>query len=280
MPASPPLVRPLTARETGTLIDWAATEGWNPGSADAEVFRAADREGFLGAFVDGEMAAGIAATAYDASFGFVGLYICRPDLRGRGIGKAVWDAGMARLGGRTIGLDGVPEQQANYRSAGFVADHETVRFSGRPAPGEDDRAAVRPLAPERVEQAVALDRRCFPAPRDDFLRTWLARPHIAMASADGERLTGFGVVRPCREGWKIGPLFADDETLAMQILRALAGACGGEIHIDVPANQTSFTARILAAGLTPGFRTARMYRGPAPRTDRSRVFGITTLELG
>lgn len=280
MPDHPPVIRPLSASQTATLVDWAAAEGWNPGLSDAAVFRTADPEGLLGAFVDGEMAAGIAAVAYDASFGFVGLYICRPDLRGRGLGKAVWDAGMARLGGRTIGLDGVPEQQANYRASGFVADHETVRFSGRLPTSDDDRSGVRPLTPDLVEQAVALDHRCFPARRDGFLRTWLARPHIAMASTAGKTLTGFGVVRPCREGWKIGPLFADDDEAAMRIVRALAGACDGAVHIDVPASQPSFTARILAAGLVPGFRTARMYRGPAPRIGRHHVFGITTLELG
>lgn len=280
MHASSPLIRPLSASETGTLIDWAAAEGWNPGSADASVFRAVDQDGLLGAFVDAELAAGIAAAAYDATFGFVGLYICRPDLRGRGIGRAVWDAGLARLGGRTIGLDGVPEQQANYRSAGFVADHETARYSGRLVLREEDRSGVRPLTPDLVEQAMALDRECFPAARDVFLRKWLAQPHIALACTSEERLSGFGVVRPCREGWKIGPLFADDEEVAMRLLRALAGACGGEVHIDVPASQPSFTSHISGAGLKPGFRTARMYRGPAPRIDRSRVFGITTLELG
>lgn len=280
MQTRPPLIRPLSASEAGTLIDWAADEGWNPGLADASVFRAADQNGLLGAFVDGEMAAGIAAIAYGASFGFVGLYICRPGLRGRGIGKALWDAGLTRLDGRTIGLDGVPEQQANYRSAGFVADHETVRFSGRPASREAERSGIRPLTADLVGQAMALDHDCFPAPRDGFLRKWLGEPHIAMASTTGDTLSGFGVVRPCREGHKIGPLFADDEEVAMRLLRALADACGGEVHIDVPASQPSFTSRVSGAGLKPGFRTARMYRGPAPRIDRSRVFGITTLELG
>lgn len=280
MPASPPLVRPLSASETGMLIDWAAAEGWNPGLSDAAAFRAADPDGLLGAFVDGEMAAGIAAVAYDDLYGFVGLYICRPDLRSRGIGKALWDAGMARLGGRTVGLDGVAQQQANYRASGFVADHETVRFSGRLSASEDDRSDVRPLTPDLALQAVALDHRCFPARRDGFLRTWLARPHIAMASTAGETLTGFGVVRPCRDGWKIGPLFANEAASAMHLLAALAAACGGEVHLDVPALQPSFAARLLAAGLAPGFRTARMYRGPAPPIDRSRIFGITTLELG
>ena len=66
------------------------------------------------------MVAGISAVDYGAGVGFIGLYICRPDMRGLGYGRAVWDAGMARLAKATIGLDGVPAQQANYRNIGFV----------------------------------------------------------------------------------------------------------------------------------------------------------------
>lgn len=116
----PRTIRTLARDEVETLVDWAAAEGWNPGLGDAALFQAADPQGFIGAFVDGELSAGISAVAYGDDFGFIGLYICRPDRRGQGHGKAVWDAGMARLGKRTIGLDGVVEQQANYRSMGFA----------------------------------------------------------------------------------------------------------------------------------------------------------------
>ena len=111
-----PVIRVLSLPEVETLVSWAAAESWNPGIGDAAAFYAADSDGFLGAFVDGEMAAGISAVAYGKTFGFIGLYIAKPEFRGRGLGRAVWDAGMKRLEGRTVGLDGVPEQQANYRS--------------------------------------------------------------------------------------------------------------------------------------------------------------------
>ena len=123
-------IRTLSLAEVETLVAWAAGEGWNPGLRDAAAFHAADPQGFLGAFVAGRMAAGISAVDY-GGFGFIGLYICRPDMRGRGYGRAVWDAGMARLAQTTVGLDGVPAQQANYRSMGFAPAYRTFRFSGR-----------------------------------------------------------------------------------------------------------------------------------------------------
>ncbi|ALA20362.1 MULTISPECIES: GNAT family N-acetyltransferase [unclassified Chelatococcus] len=275
-----PTIRLLTLAEVETLVDWAAGEGWNPGLADAAAFHAADPDGFLGAFADGEMVAGISAVAYGETFGFIGLYICRPDRRGRGHGKAVWDAGMARLAGRTIGLDGVPAQQANYRSMGFVAAYRTIRYSGRFAPADTPSGAVRPVTPDLVEAVAAFDGAFFPAPRRAFLEQWLRPPHAALVAMGQDGLAGYGVARPCREGFKIGPLFARNGGTAGLLLSALAGVCGGPIHIDVPETAGSFPAFLAAAGLSPGFETARMYRGAAPAVDLGGVFGITTLELG
>ena len=123
-------IRTLALPEIQRLLDWAAAEGWNPGCNDAVAFAAADPNGFYGAFVEGVMVAGIAAIAYDARFGFIGLYICHPDWRGQGHGTAVWAAGMAYLGDRTIGLDGVPAQQANYASMGFATAYQSLRMAG------------------------------------------------------------------------------------------------------------------------------------------------------
>ncbi|RWM41897.1 GNAT family N-acetyltransferase [Mesorhizobium sp.] len=276
----PRTIRTLTASEVETLVDWAAGEGWNPGIGDAAALRAADPEGFIGAFVGGEMAAGISAVAYGLGFGFIGLYICRPDRRGGGHGKAVWDAGMARLGDRIIGLDGVAEQRANYQRMGFVPAYETVRFSGRPV-GLAGGSDIRPVMSASTAGILAYDRQCFPAPREAFLREWLQPPRIALMSAGSAGIAGFGVARRCREGFKVGPLFADDMEMALALVAELADMTAGEaLHIDVPATQVGFTAMLQAAGMVAGFTTTRMYKGGKPGNAPTKVFGITTLELG
>ncbi|CDX12185.1 GCN5-like N-acetyltransferase [Mesorhizobium sp. ORS 3324] len=276
----PRTIRTLTASEAETLVDWAADEGWNPGVGDASALRAADPEGFIGAFVDGEMAAGISAVAYGAGFGFIGLYICRPDRRGEGHGKAVWDAGMARLSNRIIGLDGVAEQRANYQRKGFVPAYETVRYSGRPV-GLNGGSDIRPVTAASEAEILAYDRQCFPAPRETFLREWLQTPRIALMATDPAGLAGYGVARRCREGFKVGPLFADGMDIALALLAALTDRTAGEaLHIDVPSTQNGFTAVLQAVGMVPGFTTTRMYKGGKPGNAPSKVFGITTLELG
>jgi hypothetical protein len=94
-------------------------------------------------------------------------------------------------------------------------------------------------------------------------------------------LAGWGVIRPCRIGHKIGPLVADNRANAEVVLWALlAGVGGGEIFIDVPGVNRDAVALAKDLGLAPVFETARMYTGAIPPLRLERVFGVTTFELG
>ena len=94
-------------------------------------------------------------------------------------------------------------------------------------------------------------------------------------------LVGWGVIRPCRTGRKIGPLVADDRATAEAVLSALlAAAGGGEIFLDVPSINRDAVALAQDLGLAPVFETARMYTGAIPPLRLERIFGVTTFELG
>lgn len=286
MPATE--IRPLSPAEVATLVGWAGDEGWNPGLADASAFHAADPQGFLGCFVDGVLAAGISAVAYGTDFGFIGLYICHPDYRGKGYGRQVWDAGIAHLEGRTIGLDGVPEQQANYASMGFEPTYQTFRWSGRvttPSPSPTAPSAstikVRTATPDLLPAIGAFDSRFFPAERSSFLTEWLSAPRATFVATTAAGIAGYAVLRRCLVGHKLGPLFAVDNDAADALLDACLQRIGtDELQIDAPEAQDVFSNRLARLGFTRGFATRRMYRGPAPTVDQSGVYGVTTLELG
>ncbi|BBK34258.1 N-acetyltransferase GCN5 [Allostella humosa] len=271
----------MSPADLDRAIDWAADEGWNPGLADALAFRAADPTGFLVARLDGQPAASISVVRYAGDFGFLGFYIAAPGFRGQGHGLALWRAGMGYLSGAVVGLDGVPAQQANYARSGFVLACRNIRFGGVATAGRIE-SGLLPLGEVPLDRLLAYDRRFFPAARRAFLAVWAGLPHSHGYAAlrDGS-LSGYGVVRRCRIGWKIGPLFADDADTAESLFRALAAQAGeGPVFFDVPENNPDAVALAERHGLAACFETARMYRGPAPLVDLAGTYGVTTFELG
>jgi len=280
-------IAPASAETFAVAIEWAAAEGWNPGLDDLAAFHAADPPGFLIGTRDGEPVSSISVVRYGPDFGFLGFYIVRSDQRGTGAGIATWNAGMARLGERCIGLDGVVAQQDNYRRSGFALAGRNLRHGGvpalerAPAPG-----SVRAAEAADLPAILAYDRRFFAARRDRFAATWAlpaegARRAARLALRDGG-IAGYGVIRACRSGHKIGPLFAEDEATAEALFAALAGAVPerSEVFLDTPADNAAALRLAARHGLAPVFETARMYRGPAPDLPLAQTFGITTFELG
>jgi hypothetical protein len=103
-----------------------------------------------------------------------------------------------------------------------------------------------------------------------------------LACMDGGRLAGWGLVRRCRQGHKIGPLNADTPAVAEALYAALCASvpAGEAVFLDVPLPNAAAQALAHAHGLQPVFHTARMYAGPAPTLALGRVFGVTSFELG
>ena len=273
----------MTLPELEAVLDWAAAEGWNPGLQDAASFYAADPGGFLLGTLDGEPVASIFAVRYSERFGFIGGYIVRPEYRGKGYGMEIWRAGMARLQGRNVGLDGVPAQQANYARSGFRLAHRNVRYEGR---GSDVPAADRvlPLGPQDLDDVVRYDRAFFPDIREQFMRCWLLQEgSVAFGVRDtGGTLLGYAVLRPCRAGFKIGPLCAESPQVAEELMQALCGRVPADepVFLDVPEPNAAAVALAERHGMHACFETARMYTGEDPGLPLARQYGITTFELG
>ena len=283
-------IRALTASELQHAVDWAGREGWNPGVHDAECFRTTDPDGYLGGFLNNEMIASVSAVNYDDSFSFLGFYIVRPEFRGSGHGWEIAKQAYARCEGRNMGLDGVVEQQDNYRKSGFNFAYNNHRFGATigdilPKLGQVLGSGVQSV--NTASDALRLyDRKLFPAPRDAFLQSWLSAPrHISRVYTEGGQIKGYATLRPCRSGYKVGPLFADDAAIAQTILASLLSGIPADHHeqevfIDMPQPNTAAFALAAQLGLEKVFETARMYSNHEPDIDLNRIFGITTFELG
>src|SRR5258707_10536025 len=154
-------IRPMRPDEISVAVNWAAAEGWNPGFADAACFAAAEPEGFFIGELDGAPAATVSCINYGARFAFLGFYIVREDLRGRGYGLRIWNAAIARAGRRVIGLDGVVAQQQNYRKSGFELAYANVRYGGAVVAPDTPRAGVIGLSKVPLATVEAYDATVF-----------------------------------------------------------------------------------------------------------------------
>ena len=273
--------RAMTLAELQTVLDWAADEGWNPGLDDAQAMHAADPHGFFVKVVDGAPVAAVSVVNHTPDFAFLGLYLCRPEFRGQGHGMDVWRAGIAHAGGRSIGLDGVPEQQANYAKSGFVKYGRTVRFEGRIDAAPDPRVG---LAPEGdIGALIAFDARMCGMDRTAFAASWFnsSANRQTVVLKDRGAITGCATFRRCRAGVKIGPLYAASQRDAQALLASNPFAQADDpVLVDVPDPESPLGTGLKAQGFQPVFETARMFTGERPDADPTPFHAIATMELG
>jgi GNAT superfamily N-acetyltransferase len=274
------LTRRMDTEELSLILEWAADEGWNPGLDDAAAFYATDPEGFFVTVMDQRPVAAISVVNLDERHAFLGLYLCRPEWRGRGIGYALWKEAILHAGNRVIGLDGVAAQQANYERSGFVLEGATTRYAGQLR--GNSSAHIRCVDQTDLRLLTDLDHAANGLRRSAFLASWLCdtdnRKTLVLDSGRGAE--DFITIRRCREGAKIGPLIAPDRDAAMMLANAaIAALPSPTVMIDLPATRSDFAEVLIKLGFTAGFTTARMYRGKAPTTTSS-LWAIGTMELG
>ena len=281
-------IRHMVEAEIDLAVEWAAQEGWNPGINDAHCFWAADQQGFLVGIKDGQPIGCISAVRYGADYGFIGFYIVQPAWRGKGYGLQLWQSATEQLFGRITGLDGVTAQQENYQKSGFQFAYNNIRYCGTfTASSEciaEFQSDIKIIEANKISMAniVAFDRMHFFTERSAFLVNWLSQPKAtALVAVNNDKILGYGVIRQCRQGWKIGPLFALDELVAEKMLLSLAATVKGqEFFLDVPQINVAAMSLVDKYQLTEVFATARMYNGRAPVLLLGEVFGVTTFELG
>jgi hypothetical protein len=294
-------------------------QGWNPGiegygGKGGGYAQVIPREHLLVGKIDGTIVACIACPRF-GKCGWIGLYIVRDEkLRGMGFGIQMWKAAMEGplKGCETIGLDGVLAQQANYRKSGFIhTPWNIIRHSATikeiltssklnttTTSSTSSNIILHPFIAGKSEtmlnDCISYDQQIFPdVDRSDFLRKWLQLEKsfavMAVKKSDGDdksspSTNGFGLVRPALNGtYRVGPLYASDESTAASILNELVRHVAKEtnsdetmIFVDMPERHRVFAGTL---SLQPGFSCGRMYWGKPMREMIEREFGIVCWEM-
>jgi GNAT superfamily N-acetyltransferase len=279
-------VRPLSRNMLDTVVGWAAAEGWNPGLDDADIFWETDPKGFVGLEMKGELIGSGSIVSYCNQFGFMGFFIMRPEFRNQGLGAQLWHERVRLLRTRldpnaSIGMDGVFTMQPFYSRGGFVFQYRTPRMEGIGVYSTPDSRVVE-LSLIPFSQVQQFDQLHFGYDRTAFLKRWITpRNGLGMGFVRGNQLAAMGVIRPCLSGFKIGPLFAQDEESANAVFDALSShATGKPIFLDTPECNPHARSLAQRKNMHEVFGCARMYLGTPPRLPVKHIYGITTFELG
>ncbi len=275
------VIRNLKKNEIRIAIELAGNEGWNPGLRDAEAFYDADPSGFFVGELDGQPIACISAVNYNNEYGFIGLYIVKESYRNQGYGIKIWEHASAYLGDITCGLDGVPQQTANYQKSGFDFHYKQTRYQAHHIKGSK-ADVVKEFSPAAMTDIISYDEEVFGTARQAFMRSWLEMDNArAFYVRQGNEIEGYAVLRECLEGYKIGPLFANGATTAETLFLACCSEVeDAPIFLDVSAANKDATNLATKYNMTPVFETARMYKNGVHQFPVEKVYGVTSFELG
>lgn len=276
-------IEQMTRQEVNLAVDWARQEGWNPGIHDAECFYHTDPTGFFAAKIGGEIVGSISIIKYAGSFAFAGFYIVRSDMRNKGIGALLYKFFEESSKDFNVGIDGVLHMQSTYERHGLIYSHKNRRYAGiAKAPAKLSDCCI-PITQKDLPNITTFDEKFFLAPRPKFLSCWISQKdaHAFMFKENNGKISGYGVIRKCFQGHKIGPLFANTPKVAESIFESLMSTVSGEeVFLDVPEPNIAAITLAQKNDMQPVFATARMYTKQVLALPLDKIYGVTSFELG
>lgn len=259
--------------------------GWNQVGRDWEWFLALAPGGIWVAEHDGGVVGTVAAVRYGTRFGWIGMVLVDPAVRGGGIGTRLLDHALDLLSDLPqVRLDATPAGHHLYLSRQFADERLINRLQAivpevtGPVPN-----GVRPMVERDLDEVSAVDAQVFGASRSAMLGwMWQAAPAYAWVAQSGSRITGYTLGRHGHDFEHLGPVIAADVHTARQLTATCLGAHGGRrFVVDAPAGEPSWPLMLEALGFRHQRPLIRMARGTGVIPgDPARQFAVLGPEFG
>lgn len=212
-----------------------------------------------------------------------GMIIVASSAQRRGIGKALMDALLEQVDGRTIILNSTSEGLALYVRLGFVADgavHQHQAVLATMPVVEPVDGHIRDFRADDLAAIHAIDLAASGMNRANLIGALVRTAAIRVIERAGT-VCGYGCVRRWGRGVVIGPVVAGDVTVARAlILDLMTKLVGGFVRIDVTA-ASGLSAWLLDLGLPKVGEVTAMVRGIRPQSDgTATLFALSNQSLG
>lgn len=280
----------MQATDFKVINQWCIDEGWNIGLYDSDAYYKIDP---LGHFIakDSERVASLSLIKHSPTFFTLGPFIVHKSCRGQGIGEALWNVAMTRMNQEhpeaLIVLYSVSGQVERYKKAGFVPVCTIQRWyihSNPSTPLTHSRCTV--LTKKLIPALNQYNQRHYFINQALFFEL-LQKPETnGLVFMDDNVIKGFGLIRRCVRGFRIGSLVADTPEIAQSLIAELLVFAQREtIFIDVPDSNPHGISCMNAfhAVRTPQEDTITMIKGTGYSNylnQRKRQYGLFSLEIG
>ena len=179
-----------------------------------------------------------------------------------------------------IGLEAAPNRLDDYQKWGFKSDHLHLRYKGV-IQGQISQDIVN-INEVNFNQLCDYDSQYFPGFRAQFLEPWIKQSNSqGYAVIEKDKIVGYGVIRKSVEGFKIAPLFSENQAIAEKLLLALSTyANNNNIYIDVPDLNREAISLVTSYQMELIFECVRMYTHQPPLLNWNKIFGAGETESG
>lgn len=277
------------------VMGWCREEGWNVGSYDASIYHRFDPKGHFLFLVNDRPIGAISIIRHSKNFFTIGPFIVKKEYRSQGYGAQIWQKAMKiveqKNSNYTMALYSVPTQVGRYQKEGFNTEFANQGWqllktheSPRTVPSLSE---CLPIGEDIIPDVSRYDQAIFSVSRTKLLQEVLKLSRVSGIFLKNEKqITGFGIIRPCNNGCRVGPLFADTVENAKKLFLCLFETIDeGKIIIDIPKQNKYAILFAEYFGLTPLSQgeTFTMFKGEVPEPlikNIDKNYGVFSLEIG
>jgi GNAT superfamily N-acetyltransferase len=280
-------LRRMELSDMDGLMKLKNAEGWNQLEKDWALLISYKESVNLVAVLDKRIVGSVTALNYNKKVAWIGMMLVDKDYRGRGIGKQLMLAVMAKLKGcESIKLDATPAGRPLYLKLGFKDEYTLYRVthpSVSRIPLHDGQMEAEKIQGDDLPEVAAFDKEVFGADRTELITgLYESYPELAWLIRENNRLAGFCLGRPGQNFTQIGPVDSASDKHATALIRSAVNQITGHpVVLDIPANKSDTMHWLEAYGFKAQRPFERMYLKVNPHPGRTdNVYLIAGPELG
>ncbi len=284
-------IQAMTSNDFELVKNWCLREGWNVGLYDAAINFQTDINGHFILFDEERPVASMSLVKHSDYLFTIGPFIVEKSARNKGYGAKIWQQVTARLQGypnASVLLYAVPEQMKRYVQEGFEPCYTNLRWVINPVQvSSKPFDKPKPITPCNLDKIAKYDEKIFTVSRKKSFAEALSNPEIKGYFIEVDNQTkGYGFIRPCMHGFRIGALYSDTPEIAKNLLLNLLELAGKEsVIIDMPEiNQAGHDLMVeIGAKRNKTCDTIAMVKGTLSAEYKYHLdknFGLFSLEIG